>query len=175
MVSRTRTRRVVGACSVRSARRTRRRLAGLVRPDARQGGGGVGEAEDGVAGERRSVVGMPHDLLRHLRRDAPAVYAILRGGEEDRDRRPLKEWINARQDGVASVRDLTHGLRAFKGDREQAKAALDDLVASGRADWEHSGGRPGRPSLRVRLRGAAVPETPAQPLATRGFGDRDGP
>jgi len=114
-------------------------------------------------------------LVRWFCREVDRVYAILRGGEDDRDRRRLEEWINARHGGVASVRDLTHGLRAFKGDREKAKAALYDLVASGRADWEHGGGRPGRPSPRVRLRGAPVPETPAQPPATRGFGDGDGP
>jgi len=114
-------------------------------------------------------------LVGWFAREADRFYELMRGDENDRDRRRLAEWINARHNGVASVRDLTHGLRAFKGNREKAKAALDDLVASGAGDWDHGGGRPGRPSPRVRLRGAAVPENPAQPPATRGFGGGDGP
>jgi hypothetical protein len=54
-------------------------------------------------------------LTEWLKREARRVYGILGGNEEEVSKERLQEWIRARG-GSATVRDLTHGLRGFKGD-----------------------------------------------------------
>ena len=66
-------------------------------------------------------------------------------GEEDQR---LLEWISEKG-GEVSVRDVTHGLRQFRGKADEAEAALQRLVERGLGTWENvrvsqKGGRPKR-------------------------------
>lgn len=85
-------------------------------------------------------------LARWFGDEARRVYAILSESGGDRKNRRLEEWIEQRR-GPVTVRDVTRGLREFRGDPEGAAKALDDLVALGRGRWEvddpgPQGGRP---------------------------------
>jgi len=64
------------------------------------------------------------------------------------EERRLVEWIE-RRGGAVTARDLTHGLRQFRGKPDAAEAALAGLVQAGVGVWEDvpadkKGGRPKR-------------------------------
>jgi len=118
-------------------------------------------------------------LARWFGEEARRVYAILSESDEDKELRRLVEWIE-RKGGSATARDLTHGLRAYRGDSALAEKALGELVKAGIAEWFHdpSGEKGGRPTSRVRLvrRGVTtvtVTETPANSGNDVGYGDGD--
>ncbi|MBP7937497.1 MAG: DUF3987 domain-containing protein, partial [Phycisphaerae bacterium] len=54
------------------------------------------------------------ELSRWFGHEARRVYATLGESDEGRDRRHLVEWIE-RRGGRVSVRELTHGLRPYRG------------------------------------------------------------
>jgi len=100
--------------------------------------------------------------------------------ETERNQRELVEWIAQggadRSPGAVTVRQLTKGLRRFRGRQAEAAAALDALVSTGLADWDTRGGKPGRPARRVILRGTVtVPETTPGRVVGAGSGDGDSP
>ncbi|MDX2147332.1 MAG: DUF3987 domain-containing protein [Planctomycetota bacterium] len=81
----------------------------------------------------------------------------LSESDEERDRRRLVDWIKRggkdREPSTATVRDLTRGLREYRGDPERAEKALGELVAAGVGRWEVDahGPKGGRPADRFRL------------------------
>ena len=107
------------------------------------------------------------DVTEWLKSESARIYAGLGKPEGDRDRRRLVEWIEGRG-GTVTVRDLTHGLWAFRGDVPAARAALDVLVKSGVGRWvcppSRTGG--GRPAERFELARSATSPSPKHPLAT---------
>lgn len=115
-------------------------------------------------------------LSRWFGNEARRVYTAL--GEDDgaRERRQLVEWIE-RRGGSVTIRDLTHGLRRYRGDSDAARAALDTLAKEGIGRWTHPapGSTGGRPSPRFELIGSApVTETPISITAEAGIGSGDG-
>lgn len=74
------------------------------------------------------------------------VYAILGATADESEQDSLLAWIE-RKGGRATVRDVTHGLRRFRGKPKEAHAALDALLKAGRGHWSRpapgaAGGRP---------------------------------
>jgi len=80
------------------------------------------------------------------------IYEILPRGFEANERQELIDWI-ARRGGRVTVRDLTHGLRRFRGKRDEAEAALNDLVEAGFGFWKEDGSsqKGGRPKVLFEL------------------------
>lgn len=120
---------------------------------------------------RRGIV-----LARWFAREAERVYARLDETDEDSENRGLKEWIargNKNRDPLtATVNDLTHGLRKYRGKPDLAEHDLEELVQSGDGIWERNGGRPGKPTKRFRLvPTVSDPNTPADDAKKAGFGD----
>lgn len=115
------------------------------------------------------------ELSRWFGHEARRVYSILTEDDEARDRRRLVEWIERRGGGI-SLRELTHGMRQYRGNTEAARAVLNTLAKAGLGHWTHPapGSAGGRPSPRFELTGAApVIETPAGDEEGEGIGDRD--
>lgn len=77
------------------------------------------------------------------------VYETFSQTEGERKRDCLIEWIG-RRGGTVTVRDLTHGLRQFRGDEDGAATALAGLVKGGIGQWQIPSGR-GRPTMRFSL------------------------
>lgn len=114
-------------------------------------------------------------LARWFGDEAKRVYAILSESDDDRETRRLVEWI-ARKGGAVTARDLTHGLRAYRGDVDAASTALDELVTAGIGRWESPapGPKGGAPAKRFRLvTGVTVTTTPTRSPANDGNGDGD--
>jgi hypothetical protein len=84
--------------------------------------------------------------------EAKRVYAILGESDEERDARRLVEWIE-RKGGSVTVRDVTRGVRTYRGNTDSAEAALDALAEAGLGRWEDDthGPKGGRPARRFRL------------------------
>jgi hypothetical protein len=79
--------------------------------------------------------------------EAQRVYGILSESEEDREEREFLAWIK-RRGGRATVREITRGLRRFRGDVVAVEKALARLVKKRLGRWvpvAHGGG-PGRPA-----------------------------
>jgi hypothetical protein len=77
------------------------------------------------------------------------IYAVLSESDADRARRRLIEAIHERLGGRATVRDvMRRGPRSLRGSADDAKRALDDLVAHDLAHWEGAGAgsKGGRPT-----------------------------
>jgi hypothetical protein len=90
-------------------------------------------------------------LVEWFKHEARRIYAMLSEGDEGRERRQLVEWIE-RKGGAVTVRDLTHGLRPFRGDTNAARKALEELREAGHGQWEQvQGYKGGRPTERFRL------------------------
>jgi len=114
-------------------------------------------------------------LARWFGDEARRVYAILSESDEERETRRLVEWIR-RKGGSVTVRDLTHGLRAYRGDPENAERELSRLAEAGVGRWESDapGAKGGRPAQRFRLVATVtVTETPANAASDAGSGDGD--
>ncbi len=114
-------------------------------------------------------------LARWFGDEAKRVYAILSESDDDREARRLVEWI-ARKGCAVTARDLTHGLRAYRGDPDAASTALGELVAAGFGCWESPapGPKGGAPAKRFRLvTGVTVTTTPTHSPANDGNGDGD--
>ncbi|NOS99421.1 MAG: DUF3987 domain-containing protein [Phycisphaerales bacterium] len=117
--------------------------------------------------------------------EAERVYGTLAESGEDRERRQLVEWIRRRGDAV-TVRELTHGMRRFRGRGDAASEALNGLASDGLGAWRNDGARDGRPSESFHLNpvtdtdaadavtGVTVSETPIGVAGNDGFGDGDG-
>lgn len=104
--------------------------------------------------------------------EADRVYARLWESDVERDVRRLEEWIDRNEGGV-TIRDVTHGLRQFKGKPEEAEAALGALVDAGRLRRVQSSG-PGRPTERYeRVPAPPKPKPPAFSSDSAGYGDGD--
>jgi hypothetical protein len=114
-------------------------------------------------------------LARWFGDEARRVYAILSESDDDRETRRLVEWID-RKGGTVTARDLTHGVRAYRGDPDAAERALSALVEAGIGRWEPDahGPKGGRPAQRFRLVSTVtVTETPANAGKDVGYGDGD--
>jgi hypothetical protein len=114
-------------------------------------------------------------LSRWFGNEARRVYAILSESDDDRETRRLVELIE-RKGGKVTARDLTHGLRAYRGDPDAAARALSALVEADIGRWEADdhGPKGGRPTDRFRLvTGVTVTETPSIPEKSEGIGDGD--
>ncbi len=114
-------------------------------------------------------------LARWFGNEARRVYAILGESEDGRLSRRLVEWI-AGQGGGVTVRDVTHGVRAYRGDPDKAERALSDLVEAGVGCWvtDTHGPQGGRPTQRFRLvPSVTVTDSPTIPGEGVGSGDGD--
>jgi len=91
-------------------------------------------------------------LTRWFGHEARRVYGILSESDEARESRRLAEWIE-RKGGTVTPRDLTHGLREYRGEPEEAERGLAALVADGVGRWVHDahGPKGGRPVRRFQL------------------------
>jgi hypothetical protein len=91
--------------------------------------------------------------------EARRVYAALGDSDEERERRRLVGWIQARG-GAVTARELQqYGHTRYRGSVEDADAALDQLAASGAGTWVsvNPGDKGGRPTRRFCLSGATKP------------------
>lgn len=114
-------------------------------------------------------------LSRWFGAEARRVYAILAENDDDREARQLAEWIE-RKGGEVTARDLTHGVRAFRGDPDAAERALSGLAEAGMGHWENDahGPKGGRPARRFRLVSTVtVTETTESIGVEGGSGDGD--
>jgi len=114
-------------------------------------------------------------LSRWFGNEARRVYAILGESDEGRESRRLVEWIE-RKGGSVTVRELTHGVRAYRGDPDKAERDLTALVEAGIGRWETDahGPKGGRPAQRFRLVSpVTVTETRANAGKDVGYGDGD--
>ncbi len=118
-------------------------------------------------------------LVRWFAREADRVYARLSGDEEAREQTRLLEWIEGRG-GSVTIRELTKGMRRFKGKTDEARAALAALVEAAYGQWEYAakgsmGGRPTERFVLVRetVPDVPVPETPRDDSVSGGSGDGD--
>ncbi|HRR86054.1 MAG TPA: DUF3987 domain-containing protein [Phycisphaerae bacterium] len=108
--------------------------------------------------------------------EAKRIYTVLGESDQDGDRRRLIEWIDL-HGGSVTTRDLTHGLRQYRGRTKAAFDALERLSKAGLGRWVNPKPDPagGRPSPRFQLAdGLAVTKTPAGDSARGGFGSGDG-
>ncbi|MCH7839684.1 MAG: DUF3987 domain-containing protein [Planctomycetes bacterium] len=116
-------------------------------------------------------------LARWFADEADRIYSGWTETAEGRDRRTLIEWIQ-RRGGAVSVRDLTHGLRRFRGHGDGAKNALQELVAAGLGNWldevSPKGGAPARRFCLATVTGVTVTTTPPNSTENGGSGDGDG-
>lgn len=115
------------------------------------------------------------ELARWFVNEARRIYAMLSETDAGKEQRELIDWIAGRG-GEASVRDLTHGRRRYRGRPKLAESDLDDLVDAGVGVWTHPAG-PGRPSTKLVLNEAVTTvtdtETATHQPDTRGIGDGD--
>lgn len=80
-------------------------------------------------------------IARWAGREAERVYAMLAEEPEARADRELVEYVR-RKGGRISIRALTRGPRAYRGNSARAEADLNRLAETGRGQWEwEDGGR----------------------------------
>lgn len=118
-------------------------------------------------------------LVRWFAHEVERVYALLSGDEEAREQTHLLEWIEGRG-GSVTVRELTKGMRQYRGKPDEARDVLTALVQAGYGRWEYAakGMMGGRPTERFVLHSAPVPtvpvpETPRYDPGSVGIGDGD--
>jgi hypothetical protein len=102
-------------------------------------------------------------LARWFAGEARRIHQLLGATAEEHARMELSAWIE-RRGGVVTLRDLTHGLRAYRNKPGLAKLHLDGLEAEGLGVWEEPDPGPegGRPARLFRLGEAdPVTKTPA--------------
>ena len=90
-------------------------------------------------------------IARWFAHETERVYSFFAETCENQDRRELTEFIRSRE-GSVTARDLQRGGPCCKT-ADEARAALDDLVAQGRGVWESPKPSPkgGYPNKRFRL------------------------
>jgi DNA-binding transcriptional ArsR family regulator len=112
-------------------------------------------------------------LVRWFEHEQRRIYAALDEDELACERRKLVDWIESRGDSV-TVRDLTHGMRRYRGDRAAAERDLEALAEAGAITREYPAGS-GRPTARYRVvTGVTVTKTPRHDSASKGNnGDGD--
>lgn len=130
-----------------------------------------------VASVSRECLERAIRVTEWLKQESTRIYSGLGEPKEDRERRRLVEWIAGRG-GTATVRDLTHGIRAFRGDSDGARTALDDLAKLGLGRWSFSspsaqGGRTPERFELMSVAGVTVTETSDGDAVKGGFGDGD--
>jgi hypothetical protein len=120
-----------------------------------------------VSGVSSDSIQRAIDVTEWLKHESARIYAGLRESDEDRDRRRLVEWIE-KHGGAVTIRDLTHGLRTFRGNAQAARAALDELVRLeiGRWVYPSSDTKGGRPAECFQLKRTAVSPSPKPRPAT---------
>ncbi len=114
------------------------------------------------------AVGWAWYLFAHARR----IYGMVPTAESERQAE-LLDWIEHRG-GTVAPRDVSHGIRRFRGDTAGAEAALDALVKAGLGEWVPvpPGPRGGRATRVFRLLpSVTVTTTPAKPGDNWGSGD----
>jgi len=87
----------------------------------------------------------------------------------------LLDWIT-RRGGVVTVRDVTHGIRRFRGKPEDAETALQALVDKGFGTWETitSSQKGGRPKTVFKVMESVSPSPKLHEKAVlRSYGDGD--
>jgi hypothetical protein len=112
--------------------------------------------------------------------EATRIYQTLGEKPEQSEARRLVEFIQ-RRGGAVSVRDLTHGIRAYRNQTETAEAALTRLAISHLGQWDSIPPSPngGPPTRLFRLlsipdsTGVTVTRTPENTRKLRGYGDGD--
>jgi len=110
-------------------------------------------------------------LVRWFAGEAERVYAMIDESEDESELRRVREWIEGRG-GTATARELSQGIRAYRSQTDQARAALERLIDRGEGYWVVDSARPGRPSDRMRLtQDVNVYETPSHALNNGGFVD----
>jgi len=145
-------------------------------------------SKDGVnpwhADEQSMAAGVA--LAEWFGHEAKRVYAMLAESQDDREARELLNWVKQRG-GQVTVRELTHGLRRYRGNAEQAEADLERLAEAKLGRWQTvrqnpTGGRQPRifHLLNVTescepdaVTGVTVTETRVNGSAAEGSGDGD--
>ncbi len=96
------------------------------------------------------VVGIA--LADWFKAEAKRIYAMFNESDEDREDRPLLDWIR-RKGGVVTARELSRGPSQYKPPG-MAEAALERLVSRGLGRWEPVAPNPngGPHTRRLRLR-----------------------
>jgi hypothetical protein len=119
--------------------------------------------------------------------EARRVYGMLAESREDHEQRDLVDWIKQRG-GQVTVRDLTHGLRRYRGEAAGAEGDLERMAQAKIGRWQSApqnpkGGRQPRifhllPGVRDdaaldTVTAVTVTETPSDTSAPEGNGDGD--
>ncbi|MEK6798934.1 MAG: YfjI family protein [Planctomycetota bacterium] len=106
------------------------------------------------------------EVTEWLKAESARIYAGLGESDGDQDRRRLVEWIEGRG-GTVTVRDLTHGVWAFREDVLAAHRALDGLVRLGVGRWVYPrpGTKGGQPAERFELTRRVTSPSPKPGLA----------
>jgi hypothetical protein len=91
------------------------------------------------------------DLARWSGNETVRIYDALAETQEQREQRELCEFVQ-RRGGTATLRDTITYYWPLKNESQRAQQIYDQLVKSGRGEWEevHPSG-PGRPSRVFRL------------------------
>ena len=123
-----------------------------------------------VIDETSMVTGI--QLAKWFKHEAKRLYAKMGETGPDQADRQLLDWIE-RRGGSTTVRELTHGIRAYRGQAERALEDLEKLIEAGRLVGIHvaptlKGGRP-----RFEYRISRVTETTAPDHRTGGSGSGD--
>jgi len=114
-------------------------------------------------------------LTQWHKHETRRVYDALDANEAEAEQRRLVEWIE-RRGGAVTVRDVTHGIRRFRGKPDEAEAALNGLVEAGLGAWgDHPvSNRGGRPTHVFRLcHRVTCHQNFKKALECEGFGDGD--
>lgn len=103
------------------------------------------------------------DLANWFKRETERVYATLRESTEMLEARDLVTWI-ASKGGAITARQLQQGRRAVSSS-EDANNLLQELVAKGFGDWEHTPrGQKGQPTRKFVLQPAYLSTVYGTPL-----------
>lgn len=113
------------------------------------------------------------ELARWFCHETERTYGMLSESDEDRVQRELIEYIAARG-GSITVRELSRGPQRYRSG-DAAQRALQGLVDSAKAEWDHSsGGKAGQPARRVRLLCSSVGDgSDGDSISPCGHGKRD--
>jgi hypothetical protein len=115
---------------------------------------------------------MAIQIARWFKHEARRLYSMIGETGPEQSDRQLLAWIE-RRGGTTTVRELTHGIRGYRGNAEKAQEDLEKLVEARRLVGVHvpPSRQGGRPRFEYRL--ARVAKTPAHPSASAGSGTGD--